>query len=47
MARAEFHRMIAERKAFPRNSCDYAYRTRAAQRLLAIIRAVPASEWVR
>ena len=45
MARSEFHRMLAERRAYPVGSPDWNYRTRAAHMLLNVIRGVPASEW--
>ena len=37
---------LSERRQFPRDSLDYAYRTRAARKYVWIIRGVPASEWV-
>ena len=45
LARSEFRRMLVERRAFPANSPDYTYRTRAAKMLLNIIRGIPAAEW--
>ncbi len=47
MARSEFHRMMAERKAFATGSLDYEYRTRAARKLVWLMRGVPTMEWTQ
>jgi len=47
MARAEFHRLMAERKAFAAGSPDYEYRTRAARKLVWMMRGVPTTEWLQ
>ena len=43
--RQAFQSIIRERRMFAAGSLDYEYRTTAARRLLAMIRAVPA-QWV-
>lgn len=43
--RAIFHELMAERRRFPRNSPDHEYRTRAARKLVWIMRKVPADRW--
>lgn len=45
--KAEFRRLIAERKAFPVGSPDHEYRTRAARKLVWVMRGVPVAEWVQ
>lgn len=44
-ARAEFHRVMAERRQWPPGSSDWEYRSRAARKLVWIIRKVPAAFW--
>lgn len=44
-AKALFHRMMAERRAFPRGSLDHEYRTRAARQYVWMMRRVPVREW--
>ena len=44
-ARTEFHRIMSERRAFAPGSVDHTYRSRAARRLVWIIRKVPAACW--
>jgi len=43
--RAIFLALMAERRNWPRGYMDHEYRTRAARKLVWIIRGVPASEW--
>lgn len=45
MARAEFHRMMRERRAFAPGSTDHNYRTRAARKLVWLMRGVPVKDW--
>lgn len=45
MACTEFHRMMAERKAFAPGSLEYEYRTRAARKLVWLMRGIPTSHW--
>lgn len=40
-----FHAVMRERRAWPRGSADWRYRTEAARKLYWIIRGVPALEW--
>lgn len=44
-AKAYFRQLLADRRAFARGTPDHEYRTRAARKLVAIIRRVPAVEW--
>lgn len=46
-ARSEFHRMMAERKAYAPGSPDHEYRTRAARKLVWLMRGVPVTEWTQ
>ena len=41
----EFRRLMVERKAFPPGSPDHEYRTRAARKLVWMMRGVPVTEW--
>lgn len=41
----EFLRIMAERRAFPRNTPDHDYRTRAARRLVWLMKGVAAAVW--
>lgn len=43
--RQHFIALMAERRAWPRGSADHEYRSRAARRLVWIIRKVPAACW--
>lgn len=45
MARSEFHRMMSERKEYPRNSLDWQWRTNAARKLVWMMRGVPVINW--
>ena len=45
MGRTEFHRMMAERKAYAPGSPDYEWRTSAARKLVWMMRGVPTMEW--
>lgn len=40
-----FRALLRERKHYSKGSPDHAWRTRAARKLLASIRGVPAIEW--
>ena len=44
-ARHEFRVVMAERRAFQRGTPDHDYRSRAARKLIWIIRGVPADQW--
>lgn len=44
-ARAEFHRVMAERRAFAPGSVDHTYRSRAARRLVWIIKGISTEQW--
>ncbi len=44
-AKQLFHRMMRERREFPRASMDWNWRTRAAATYLLMHRNVPACEW--
>ena len=44
-ARTEFHRIMSERRAFAPGSVDHTYRSRAARKLLNLIRGVPVDQW--
>ena len=43
--RTIFRALMAERRMHPRGTPDHEYRTRAARKLLLIIRKVPVSQW--
>ena len=43
--RAIFLALMAERRNWPRGSIDHEYRTRAARKLVWIMRGVPTTEW--
>lgn len=45
-AREIAQRLLNERAAFPVGSPDWEYRTRAAWKLIWLMRGVPAAEWV-
>ena len=40
-----FRRMIHERKAFPSGSPEWEWRSRAARKLVWLMRGVPVNEW--
>jgi hypothetical protein len=44
-AKAEFHLWMAHRRKHRGNATEWAWATRAARKLVWIMRAVPASEW--
>lgn len=46
MARSEFMRMMAERRAYAPGSPDHNWRSRAARKLVWLMRGVPVLEWV-
>jgi len=46
MARSEFRRMMAERRAYAPGSPDHEYRTTAARKLVLMMRGVPVNDWV-
>ena len=41
----ELRKLLAERRAFPPGSPDHDYRTRAARKLVWIMRGVQVTEW--
>jgi len=43
--RQVFRQLMAERRAWPRGSADHDYRSRAARKLLNLIRGVPVNQW--
>lgn len=43
----EFHRLMRERLAFAAGSLDHEYRTRAARKLVLMMRGVPVGEWAQ
>lgn len=43
--RAAFHQMLTERRAYPPGSPDHSYRTRAARKLVWLMRGIPVSKW--
>jgi hypothetical protein len=43
--RDHFRALMADRRAWPKGSADHEYRSRAARRLVWIIRKVPAACW--
>jgi len=43
--RAHLLSLLAERKAWPKGSADHAYRTKAARKLVWIIKGRPVNEW--
>lgn len=43
--RERFRALMAERRKWPKGSVDHNYRTRAARKLVWIIRRVPTTEW--
>ena len=45
IARAEFHRLMAERRAYAAGTPDHEYRTRAARKLVWLMRGVAISQW--
>lgn len=45
--RAVFRTLMADRRKWPRGSADHDYRTRAARKLLWIMRGIPVSEWTQ
>ena len=44
-ARDTFRSLMAERRQWPRGSADWVYRTRAAMRLVWIIKGKPVEGW--
>ena len=42
---ATFLALMAERRQWPKGSADYAYRTKAARKLVWIIKGRPVNEW--
>lgn len=44
-ARAEFQRILTERRAYPSGSPDHRYRTRTARKLVWLMRGIPVSNW--
>ena len=45
--KSAFLALMRERKAFPAGSGDHEYRTRAARKLVWIMRGIPVAEWVQ
>lgn len=45
MERELFRLMLRERRAFPRDSLDYEWRTAAARKYLYLMRGIPVLEW--
>lgn len=45
-ARENFLSLMAERRAFPRGTPEHEYRSRAARKLVWLMRGVPSSEWL-
>lgn len=45
MTRATFLALMAERRQFQRGTPDHEYRTRAARKLVWIMRGVPSNQW--
>ena len=43
--REHFRALMADRRAWPRGSADWEYRSRAARKLLNLIRGVPVDQW--
>ena len=43
--REHFRAMMRERRAFAPGSVDHAYRSRAARKLLNLIRGIPVDQW--
>ena len=43
----EFHRLMRERRSFAAGSPDHDYRTRAARKMVWLMRGVPAGEWAK
>ena len=43
--RALFHEIMAERRRWPKGSADWDYRTRAARKLVWMIRGIPVIDW--
>jgi hypothetical protein len=43
--RAAFRAIMVERRQWPPGSADYEYRTRAARKLVWIMRGVPVDQW--
>lgn len=44
-ATALFHKLMKERRTFPRGSVEWDWRTRAARKLWLMARGVSANEW--
>lgn len=42
---AAFRALMAERRLWPRGSADHEYRTRAARKLIWLMRGVPTNQW--
>ena len=47
MLLTEFRKLMCDRRAHPRGSPDHEYRTRAARKLVWLMRGKPVSEWVK
>ena len=45
--KTEFHNLMRERRSFATGSPDHDYRTRAARKLVWLMRGVPAGEWLQ
>ena len=43
----EFYKIMAERRAYAAGSPDHEYRTRAARKLVWLMRGKPVSEWTQ
>lgn len=43
--RQNFRALMAERRNWPKGSADHDYRSRAARKLVWIMRNVPTTEW--
>jgi len=45
--RMMLRRMLSERRAYPRGTADWAWRTLAARKYVWLIRKVPVMEWAQ
>lgn len=43
----EFRQLMRERRAFPVGTPDHEYRTRAARKIVWLMRGVPVGEWLQ
>jgi len=43
--RDRFRALMAERRRYPRGSCEWAWRTRAARKLAWLALGVPTTQW--